>query len=513
MSEKALVRERLLQGVVANVLGRPAQLVLELLASVLVARFLGPELLATLVTIRALGALANSVGDFGITVSIAKIVPDLSTRAGPREALRAVRQLTLLRLVAVPLVGLAGYALARSGLVSLGDIELSWAMAGASILLGTFSMVNGTRRYVILSALRLRDILLVDILASIVGPGVNILAAMLTRDPLVVALSSVATEVLVFLMLQFRLSYDLDAAHAGSGAPVTLPEVARRYGPFVAMTYAKFVFNRVVLRNPMMLVILGLLGASPAAIGNAAIALSLAFQAWEIANIPLAQVRGPLLSRLHARSDRAGMEKLEAASVSVITLTSCVLAVAAMAGAEPLVATVYGAAYADAARWAGLACAIGLVGNVVSLGNTTLQQLESYRVQIVAMAVAVTGIVAGLAFLLGSGLAVEPALAALILIVLGRTVFWLLTDLWADRTVFAWAHSAPKLRGVLAALPVLGLAAWLEPVTLAAGLGNAAAMAVLFLALFRALGGVGPKAREVLRGVLPPGLGRLVVLV
>lgn len=513
MSEPSLVRRRLTEGVTANILGRPAQLVLELAASVLVARYLGPQLLAALVTIRALAAFASSVGDFGITNSIAKIVPDIAANAGPRAALRAARDLTLLRLVVVPLVGLAGYGLARSGLVAIGDIELTAAMAAAAIVLGTFSMVNGTRRYVILSALRLREILVVDILASFVGPAANILAAMLTRDPLVVALSSLLTEGLVFLALHLRLGYDLDAADTGSGGELSPKELARRYGAFVGMAYAKFVFNRVVLRNPMMLVILGLLGASSTAIGNAAIALSLAFQAWELANIPLAQVRGPLLSRLHARSDRAGMEKLEAASVSVITLTSCALAVAAMAGAEPLVATVYGPAYADAARWSALACALGLLANVVSLGNTTLQQLENYRVQVLAMALALAAIGTGLALLLAADVATEPALAALVLIVAARTVFWLITDLWADRSVFGWAHSAPKLRGVLAALPALVLAAWLDAQSLGSGLLAAAAATLLFLAGFRLLGGIGPVARAVLRGALPGRLGALLVLV
>lgn len=513
MSEQSLVRRRLAQGVLANVVGRPAQLVVELAASVLVARFLGPEVLATLVAIRALAALAGAVGDFGLTGSISKIVPDLSAHHGSRAALRAVQKLTLLRLVAVPLVGLGGFALARLGWIDIGAIELSWTMAAVGIALGTLQMVNGSRRYVILAALRLRDILVVDVLAALVGPTANIAAAILTRDPLVVALTSLVTEALVCLALHLWLGYDLDAADSRAAATVSLRALLRRYGSFMAMSYAKFVFNRVVLRNPMLLVILGLLGASTTEVGNAAIALSLAFQAWEIANIPLAQMRAPLLARLHARQDRAGLEKLEAASVSIVTVTSCLLAVAAMAGAEPLVAAVYGPAYGDAARWTAIACATGLLANVVSLGNNTLQQLENYRGQVLSMAAALAGIAIGLGVLLGPGIGIEPALAALVLIVLARTVFWLLTDLQADRLVFGWAHSATKLRGVLAALPALALGAWLDTATLAGGLSGAGAVVVLFLVLFRALGGIGAPARELLRGVLPARLAPLVALI
>jgi O-antigen/teichoic acid export membrane protein len=513
MSEKSLVRTRLTQGVLANIVGRPVQLVIELAASVLVARFLGPGLLATLVAIRALAGVANAVGDFGLTGSISKIVPDLSAHHGPREALRAVQKLTLLRLVAVPLVGLAGFALTRFGWIDIGDIELSWMMAAAGISLGTLQMVNGSRRYVILAALRLRDILVLDVLASLFGPTANLAAAILTRDPLVVALTSLASEALVCLALHLWLGYDLDAADSRAGAAVSLRALVRRYGTFIAMSYAKFVFNRVVLRNPMLLVILGLLGASTTEIGNAAISLSLAFQAWEVANIPLAQMRAPLLARFHARQDRAGLEKLEAASVSIVTMSSCLLAVAAMAGAEPLVATVYGPAYADAARWTAIACATGLLANVVSLGNNTLQQLENYRPQVLAMVAALACIATGLILLLRSGLSIEPALAALLLIVLTRAVFWLITDLQADRLVFGWAHSATKLRGVLAALPALALGAWLDADTLAGGLIGAAAMALLFLALFRAIGGIGAPARELLRGALPARLAPLVALI
>lgn len=496
----------------ANLLGRPAQLVFELAASVLVARFLGPELLATLVAIRALANVASSVGDFGITVSISKIVPDIAARHGRAEALRAAAQLTLLRLVAVPLVGLGTFLLARAGLLDIGEIELTWAMAGAALLLGGFSVVNGSRRYVILSALRLREIVVVDVLASFVGPVVNIGAAVLTRDPLTVALSSLATEGLVFVALHLWLSYDLDESGTPR-APITLAEVVRRYGSFAAMAYAKYVFNRVVLRNPMLLLMLGLLGASPAEVGNAAIALSLAFQAWEIANIPLGQMRAPLLARLHARNDRAGMEKLEALSVAVVTVASCALAAAAMAGAQPLVATVYGPAYADAARWTGIACASGLLANVFSLGNTTLQQVENYRVQAVAMAAAVAGLGAVLVGLVASGASVEPALASLLLIVLTRTVFWVVTDAWADRILFGWAHIALKLRGLVCAMTAVVAAGFLRPAGIPTGLLAAAEAAALFLVLFRLTGGVGRKTRALVRSVLPERLNVLSNLV
>jgi O-antigen/teichoic acid export membrane protein len=513
MSDRSLVKARLTQGVMANVIGRPAQLVLELLASVLVARYLGPELLATLVAIRALANLAGSVGDFGITNTLSKLVPDLSASHGAAEALRVARDLTILRLVAVPLVGLAGYGLAHAGFVELGDIELSGVMVAASIVLAIVTVVNGSRRYVIVAALRLRDILVVDLLAAVVGPAVNIAAAVLTRDPLVVALSSIATQLVVFVALHFALSYDLDSAAIAPGSTPAWKVLVSRYGPFAAMAYAKYVFNRVVLRNPMLLFVLGVLGASSAEIGNAAIALSLTFQAWEIADIPLAQMRGPVLARFHARRDRAGMEKLEAVSVSIITITSCLLATVAMAAAEPVIATVYGAAYADAAHWAAIACSIGLLANVSCLGNTTLQQLENYRAQVASMAIAVLSMAAGLVVLLRMDLGLEPALGALTLIVVGRALFWLMTDLWADRSVFAWGHSATKARGVLAALPSLALAAWIDASTLAGGIGAAIVVAAVFLATFRILGGVGARTRALVSDLLPQRLGGVARLI
>lgn len=511
MERQHNIRERLASGVVANLLGRPAQLVFELAASVLVARFLGPELLATLVAIRALAAVAGSVGDFGITVSISKIVPDIAARHGRAEALRAARQLTVLRLVAVPLVGLGAWLLASAGVVELGEIELTGAMAAAALVLAAFGVVNGSRRYVILSALRLRDIVVVDLMASVVGPAVNIAAAILTRDPLMVALSSLVTESLVFVALHAWLKYDLDETGAAR-EPVRIRELARRYGAFAGMAYAKYVFNRVLLRNPMLLLILGLLGASPAEVGNAAIALSLAFQAWEIANIPLGQMRAPLIARLHAQGDQAGIRKLEALSVAVVTVTSCALAVAAMAGAQPLVATVYGPAYADAARWAGVACAVGLLGNVFSLGNTTLQQMENYRLQALAMAVAVVALAVGLAILVATGAPVEPAMAALLLIVLARTVFWATTDLWADRQIFAWKYTGTKLRGLAVGVLVVVLAALVPRASLIAGLVSALAGVGGYLLLFRMSGGVGDETRGLLRAILPRRMAPLARL-
>lgn len=513
MSDSPVVRGRLTQGVVANLVGAPVQLVLELVASVVVARYLGPELLAVLVTIRALANVASSVGDFGVTWSIAKILPDLAVSAGRREALRVVRRLTVVRLATVPLVGVACFLLVRAGIVDLGKTEISDAMLVAALVLGAITMVNNSRRYVVLSALRLRAILLVDILAALLGPAANVTVALLTRDPLMVALSSLVSESATFLILHFWLGYDLDQAEPAREGQLVIRDIIRRYGVFIAMMYAKFVFNRSVLRNPLLVIILALLGASPAEVGNAAVALSLAFQAWQLANVPLARMRAPMLARLHVRKDQAGIHKLESVSVGLVTLSSCILAVAAVAGAEPLVALVYGPAYADAARWAGVTCALGLIANVFSLGNNTLQQLENYRPQVIGMGMALLVIVAGVSAVRFMDLDVEPTPVTLVLIVLVRAVFWLLTDIAADRQVFGFAHSAVKWRGIGAALLPIGIGIWLSPDTLGAGLALAAAMTVVYLLLMRMCGGVGNEARVLLDRAVSPAFRRYVGLI
>lgn len=502
VNDGAVVRTRLAQGVAANLIGRPAQMAFELAASVLVARFLGPELLATLVTIRALASTASAVGDLGITWSIPKIMPDLAASGGREEALRVVRQLTVLRLVTVPLVGLACYLMAQAGWIGFGKIELSNTMAAAALVLAAVTMLNSSRRYVILSALRLRDILYLDIMAAFLGPSANIVAVVLTRDPLIVALSGLAAELAVCIILHFAMSYDLDGAKIAAPRRHSIGEVARRYGPFVTMMYAKFVFNRTILRNPMLVIVLALLGASPAEVGNAAVALSLAFRAWELANVPLSQMRAPMLARLHVRKDAAGMRKLESVSVAVVTLSSCLLAVMALACGESVVVTVYGPAYADAARLAGVACAFGLIANVFSLGNNTLQQLENYRAQVLGMGLALVAVGAGVTWLQFSAINLEMTMAALLLLILVRTVFWLLTDITADRTVFGFAYTSIKWRGIAAAALPMALAVWIEPRDLVSALGFAGALAVVFLVLMRLLGGIGGEARGVLQNVL-----------
>jgi O-antigen/teichoic acid export membrane protein len=513
MSDSQVVRGRLTQGVVANLVGAPVQLVLELVASVVVARYLGPELLAVLVTIRALANLASSVGDFGVTWSIPKILPDLSVSAGRREALRSVLRLTVVRLATVPLVGVACFLLVRAGVVDLGKTEISDAMLAAALVLGAITMVNNTRRYVVLSALRLRAILLVDILAALLGPAANVAVALLTRDPLLVALSSLVSEAVTFVILHFWLGYDLDQAEPAGKVKLVISDIIRRYGVFIGMMYAKFVFNRSVLRSPMLVIVLALMGASPAEVGNAAVALSLAFQAWQLANVPLARMRAPMLSRLHVRKDHAGMHKLEAVSVGLVTLSSCILAVCAVAGAEPLVALVYGPAYADAARWAGITCAMGLIANVFSLGNNTLQQMENYRPQVIGMGVAILLIVVGVSAVRFIDLDIDPVPVTLVLIVLVRAVFWFITDISADRQVFGFAHTAIKWRGIGAALLPMGVGIWLSPDTLPAGLALAVGMTVVYLVLMRMLGGVGNEARGLLERIVSPAFHRYVGLI
>lgn len=513
MNDGSLVRKRLTQGVMANLVGAPVQLVLEMVASVVVARFLGPELLAILITIRALANMASSVGDFGVTWSIAKMVPDLSATVGREEALRVVLRMTMIRLATVPFVGIVCFLLVRAEILDLGKTEISDAMLVAALVLGATTMVNNSRRYVILSALRLRAILLVDILSSFLGPVANIVVALLTRDPLLVALSSLVSELVTFVLLHFWLSYDLDKGETAAASRLNAADIFRRYGFFIGMMYAKFVFNRVVLRNPMLVIVLALLGASPAEVGNAAVALSLAFQAWQLANVPLARMRAPILARLHVRKDRSGLQKLEAVSVGLVTLSSCILAVAAIAGATPLVAMLYGPAYLDAARWAGIACALGLMANVFSLGNNTLQQTESYRPQIVGMGLSLLVVFLGVGVLRLLDSEVESTLAALVLLVVVRAVFWLCTDVAADRDVFKFAHTKVKWRGIVATIVPMSVAAYFSPLTLWAGMALAIAAVAMFLLIMRMMGGVGKEARALLESIVPPVYRRVVCFI
>ena len=100
-TQERMLKDRLRSSMWVNLLFQPLIMVLSVIGSVVVARSLGPALMAVLAAVSATSATVTSFLDFGITRSLPKIMPDVSVRFGRRAAVQVQRRLTLAKLILV----------------------------------------------------------------------------------------------------------------------------------------------------------------------------------------------------------------------------------------------------------------------------------------------------------------------------------------------------------------------------------------------------------------------------
>lgn len=504
--------ESLLAGMKANLIGGPMLILVELIASVVIARLLGAQLLAELIVIRALAQLTVALADLGITTSVSKLVPDMLVTHSRYHALRLVTQLTWLRLTLIPFLIGGMYFVGHTDWLEFDDGSLAPIIAVVAALMAGFSIINGTKRYVLLSALQVRDVTIVNIMGAIFGPIMNVVAAFIWGTPLAVAISIILNECIIAWMLFYWLNLAITIDEHPSTTPLEIGALWLRYRTYILMNYAKFVFNKAVIRIPFIVLLLGVWGASAPEVANAAIALSLVFRLWEIVNLPLSQMRAPILSWLHANQDKNRMLKLEHISCALITISSGMLAVGAYAFGYWMLLLLYGQEFESAAKAVGPCAVIALIGTMFSLGNNTLQQTEHYRIQVAAMGVAILLLIISAVAIFLLHLSENLVLFGILLLLTTRLVFWIVTDIAADRLLFNLSSTAVKLRGVFALLTATYVIYALGADAIKQALVTSAIGLVVFLLVFRSLGGVGKKPREILGKLLPEKYRWWVVL-
>lgn len=514
LQEPDSVRTRVAQSLRANLTLQPLVFLLALVGSVVVARLLGPSLLAVLATITATATTVSVFSSLGLDLSLPKILPELSVRNGRSAASSAFRQLLQLR---IAFVLLASVILAGLYYTTVWNPKLLtgfWPipLIGITALLAA---AGSMYRYAGVAAFRNRTLMRIGLAIFVLGPVLTIGAALIWRSPYAIVSASIVQNSLYLALLAKFSSYDLDESgtareyrHEGH---LSLAALFKRYRRYIAMTYSIFVFNRFVYALPVVILVAAIGGAQAEAIGNAALAVTIVQRGWSFADMPLANLRAPLIARLHAEEQIGRLRKAERLMTVLLTTWSCLLAVGLFCFGDLVFRLLYGGAYETGVAWGVLAGSVALLLNVFALGNATLHQTNRFLPEIIGLA--------GALLIVGGNAIVAPhvlssatvSFAAVLALVAGRGFFWLFTDLWTDARIYAWETTLIKLRGVAAATASIVLSYALRGVggTLVAGVIGV----ISFWGLFRVLGGSGRAARRDLEGLVSGGLKKLVWLV
>lgn len=492
-----VLRDRLRSSMWANILLQPLIMALSVAGSVIVARVLGPELWAVVALVAATALTINSFFDLGLARSLPKLMPDVSIRFGQRAALRIQRRLSVVKLAlnCLGFIGLLGASWLGLWRPPEGLTLSVWffPLVGAKVLLGAVLAIYQSSA---IAAFHNRLANQFTLFLTALDPILSVGAVLLMPNPYLVAGVLLVPTVIEILLLRRFARYDLDRdVSPQENAPTSWGWLFKEYWRYVGMTYLVFLFNRFVYGLPLTLWLLTILGAGANTIGNVALAVSIVGRGWDVANMPLANLRAPLLARLHAEGDAGRFFRHQRLMVAVLILTSGPLAVALLALGPLVFGLLYGAGYAAGVSWGVIAGVVALVANFFTLGNSTLHQTNRFLPEL-------AGLAASAIFIVGNGL-IAPRLlsqanwplAVVLGYVIGRAIFWVITDLWVDARIFNWDGTAVKLRGLLAVAVALGGTLLMgngEPIgqVVAAVVGL-----VLFWGVFRLLGGVGEETR------------------
>jgi O-antigen/teichoic acid export membrane protein len=509
---EAVLKPRLLAAMRSNIILQPLTLILGVAGSVVVARVLGPELLAV---VHALGAIVVPLTvflDFGLGRSLPKLLPDVSVRYGSKAAEAIARKILKLKLTLV-LLGLGLLLVLQAHGVVPGPFKIatgSWTipLVCLSLLLTT---VSGVWESSAIASFHHGFLNRISLLSAALLLAVTVIVALAYRDPYRVVLAAQSVLILRLALLARWGRYDLDNG-AGKDAepPVSWHALLRRYGSYSGTTYCLFLFNRFVFSAGLVVWLMSSAYAEAAAVANAALALTIVGRVFDLANLPVNQIQGPLLARLYAEGDERRFAQTQHLLVGVLCITSGALAIVVVGLGPTVLSLLYGSSYGSGVSWAVCGSLVAMLSNPFSLGSTTLLQRNRFSSLFVGLGVSSAvlwlGTWASLQWLSPS----ELGLGCVLTVLGSRAAFFLVTDLWCDRSVFGWTGTSIKIRALAAtALATAGMVAggWNDSASVVWGFPLAA---LVWLFAWRVTGGLGSSLRLELEKILGSGLRPLV---
>jgi O-antigen/teichoic acid export membrane protein len=493
----------------ANILGRPFILLASIAGSIIVARVLGAEALAVLVAIRAFANSVTTFSDLGFSYSLIKILPDLTAKFGRKNSIAAVKRINMARLLIVPLVTIIMYW------VLAPSIDVFSPQSGAylliiSLCISLLSMIANSRKYTLIAALKNKHIVKVEFLVAVVGPFVSVAAAVIWVDAYIVAMSLILIQVINLGLLYRGKGYDLDTDE-NNADEIKLKDILH-YWKYLSVNYIKYLFNRFIIRPPLLVFVLLMLSAPASDISNVNIALALVFQFWAITNMPLSQLRAAVINHFFANQDFDRLGKFHLLTISIIVLIAPLAAITVYSIGYSVFVFLYGDEFSSGCHWAAIAGTLALVGNIFSLGNSTLQQLEQYKAQIFAMCIALMVIITGVVYAFINDM--DDMLFFVVLAVSGRLVFWVITDIYSDFKYFHWRGFSVKIKSLVSVMIILLGISMLQEVEFGVHAAMLLPIGVVgYLLLFRLVGGIGSESRNMIIKNIPGRYAGFVKLI
>lgn len=499
------IKERLISGVIANILIQPLIMVLGLVSSVVVARILGPELLAIIAAITATSTTIIAFSDLGMARSIPKLLQDASVKYGLSATLQLKHKLIKIKIITTCLLLAVLLFLHFKGIkISSLNLNLNiWFLSLVIIksLLGSLILIQRSTAF---SAFKNKELALLTLSITMLNPALLIISALIFHNPYAVFAVSLIEDIFqIFIMRKF-LHYDLDKEKQINNK-ISNKWIINNYWKYISITYIEFIFNRFVYGLPTTLLFLSLYGTTATIIGNISIATSMVLRAWEVANLPLMNLRAPLLARLHAEKDTERFSRSQSLMVATIILTSAILAIITASIGPKIFLLLFGKEYSSGVSWGIIATVIALIANFFTLGNNALHQTNRFLPEVIGLIVSGSFIIINDTIIIKLVVPQDAPLIILLGFVIARALFWLVTDIWADFKLFNWNGTMLKLKALFAVIITLIIIICFNKLNFGIPIQIAISLfgVVLFFFLFRTLGGVGEHIRIIVFSLLP----------
>jgi len=381
----------------------------------------------------------------------------------------------------------------------------SWffPIVAGSLILNTVLII---KRREWIASLRMAALAKLEITVAFLTPFTLVFAAIIWEAPYKVAIAQLVILFAELFILLILPGYDLDAKKNAPGQ-ISLRQIFHRFWRYSSVTYLIFIFNSFVFGMPLTIFLLAELGVTIKALGLITVTMAIVHFGTEIANIPLANLRVPIMARMVAEDDHDRFLKMQRIMTSILVITSSFLAITMLTLAPPILRLMYGDQYSEAITWGVPIAVIGLSLNFFSMGNSTIRQVQKYVPVIVGLSLSLLFII--LCNVIGVKVLPEalwPPLVVFVYVV-GRGIFLLVTDLWTDSVVFQWRGTFVKVRGLVALgcsiFIAHGILHFNHSTSFSYNVLSFILAVVIFLASMKLMGGVGEDVRKTFLNIMP----------
>lgn len=444
-----LINKRIVSSTLANIIRQPLIRVLTVIGSVVVARVLGPNGLAVIAAITANTNTIVSFMDFGLSSSISKILPDLSVEYGREKALLSIKKIFYIKLLFVYIGFLIFFLLDRTNILNFkNNFEYSfwfYPIVGINLFLSTIATFKKTE---LIASLRMSELAKIQIAVAFLSPVLIICATLIWSNPYIIATTQLILVLIEIIFLKLLPGYDLDKQKINT-KEINFYQLFKKIRKYISVDYIIYIFNSFVFGLPLTLYILSALDVDAHIIGLASVTIAISKLGQEMANVPLGNLRVPVMARMIAENEYGKFLKVQRIMTLLIIISSGVLAIGMITMVVPIFDQMYGEKYYEAIRWGVPLSIVALFFNIFSMGNSTIRQVEKYTPVIVGLCASAIFIIFGNLTIINCIDAQLWPPAVICISIVGRGVFVVITDLWTDFILFKWTGTIIKIKSII----------------------------------------------------------------